>query len=126
MATCSICGSDAGYLHSICAPCKALRAPLPPTPQPLHRKNNPLRLDPGDRAGQTSVWLKAAALLVGVPALIFLALLAYGLTIPEYESNARQARKVCVDYLATPDTRHVCDEIYEQAIREGRDKAEHN
>ena len=124
MATCRICGDDAGYLHSICEPCKASRPPPTPEPPPSQRKTNPLKLDPDDRAHQINIWAKVAGVLVGVPVLVLLALFFYGLNIPEYESNARQVRKVCVDYLVTPDRRHVCDEIYDQAIHEGRARAE--
>ena len=120
MAICDICGKDAGYLHSICEACRISIPAVPPTPPSTKRASNPLRLDPSDRAPKTNIWPWVIGAILGVPVIIFLALFAYGLSIPEYQSQARKIREVCLEYLATPDQKHVCEESYEEAMRQGR------
>lgn len=57
--------------------------------------------------------------IIGMPILIFVLLLTYGLTIPEYESKARRVREVC-QQLASYDQHYICDQQFEEAIRKGR------
>jgi zinc-ribbon domain len=57
--------------------------------------------------------------VIGVPVALFIALLLFGLSIPEYESRAREVRQVC-EKMAGPGQRYICDEQYAEAIRKGR------
>jgi len=57
--------------------------------------------------------------LVGIPVAIFIAMLIYGSTIPEYEDQARRAREVC-EKIVAPYQRSICDQQYAEAIRKGR------
>lgn len=57
--------------------------------------------------------------IVFTPIGAFVALMLYGMTIPEYESRARAERDVCLQIAAHYD-RYICDKNYESAIAAGR------
>lgn len=56
--------------------------------------------------------------IVGVPIAAFVALMLFGLTIPEYESQALAQRKVCEQI--APMQHVECRRIYDRAIADGR------
>lgn len=60
--------------------------------------------------------------IVGVPVVLFIAFLLYGVSIPDYMSHARQVRDVC-ERIAAPDQQYICQQQYDESIRKG--KAEH-
>lgn len=59
--------------------------------------------------------------VVGVPLALFLAVVLYGLTIPEYRIRAREVREAC-EMMASPLDRPECQRIYEKLIAEGKAK----
>lgn len=56
--------------------------------------------------------------VVGAPLVLFLLMLVYGSTIPDYVHEAREARKMC-EQLA-PMQKDECRRIEERAIAEGK------
>lgn len=60
--------------------------------------------------------------MLGVPVAMGAMFLIYGASIPEYQSQARKVRDVC-EKIASWDQRHICERNYQQAIREGHEKA---
>lgn len=57
--------------------------------------------------------------IVGIPFALFMAVVLYGLTIPEYRTRAREVREAC-EKMASPLDRPECDRIYERLIAEGK------
>jgi rRNA maturation endonuclease Nob1 len=71
--------------------------------------------------GSTSHRRKIWPWIVGVPAFVFIAMLIYGSTIPEYQSRAREVRELCEKI--APFQKDVCRANYDKAIAEGRSKS---
>ena len=90
MTACSECGNEISTTAKACPKCGAI------VPRP-------------------KIW----PWLIGVPVALFIVLLIYGSTIPEYESKARRVREVC-EKIAAPHQRYICDQQYDEAIRKGR------
>ena len=59
--------------------------------------------------------------LIGIPVGLFVLMLIYGASIPEYESNARELRRVCEQM--APLQREECARIYYRALEEGKARA---
>lgn len=57
--------------------------------------------------------------IVGIPVALFVIMMIYGSTIPDYEHRARVTREVC-EKIASPRNRHECQRTYDQAIAEGK------
>jgi hypothetical protein len=57
--------------------------------------------------------------VVGIPVILFAAFILYGMSIPEYEAQARRVRDVC-EKLAAPGQQIICDEQFDEAIARGR------
>ena len=55
---------------------------------------------------------------VGVPVGLFILMLIYGSTIPEYQTRAREAREMCE--AMAPFQKEECRRTYEKAIAEGK------
>lgn len=60
--------------------------------------------------------------VVGVPIALFIGMMIYGSTIPEYQNTAREARDLCEQMVkkgqADPNT---CREVYRNIIAEGEE-----
>lgn len=112
-------------MRAICiqsAPCAAVLLPpaidvRPETPKSVSYL---LRLMPEDRAARPRIWPWLIAGAIVLPLIVLLSMVFYGMTIPEYKSRARAARDVCIKYLAGPDQRDLCEENYNEALRQGR------
>jgi hypothetical protein len=74
MANCNVCGTDAGYLSSICGDCRATLPPQPGNVKSTASSNrNPLRIDPSERVSggsKAKLFLVGAAVLIAVLVLI--------------------------------------------------------
>jgi hypothetical protein len=57
--------------------------------------------------------------IIGIPLGIVTALMLYGMSIPEYQTRAREARVVC-EKISAPSQQYICQDKYNDAIRAGK------
>ena len=72
----------------------------------------------GATASRSKIW----PWFIGIPLALFILMMIYGTTIPEYENQAREARKVCEKI--APYQKDECWRIYDRAIAEGKTRGE--
>ena len=62
--------------------------------------------------------------IVGIPVGLFTLLLLWGNTIPQYKTDARELRETCEQLVGKANTPRLreCDALYDQKIREGRER----
>ena len=59
--------------------------------------------------------------IIGVPIVLFIAMMIYGSTIPEYQHTAREARNLCEDMAkASLSSSYRCAELYQNIITKGQ------
>ncbi|MFW2396569.1 zinc ribbon domain-containing protein [Burkholderia pseudomallei] len=94
LTSCKECGNDISTSAKICPKCGAV------TPGPM-------------------IW----PWIVGIPLVLFAAIIFIGKGIPEYAAEARRVRDIC-EQIAAPSQRYICDQQYQEAIAKGRAAAE--
>lgn len=73
------------------------------------------------KCGATRPGAKIWPWVIGVPLALLLALVLYGLTIPEYEARALEVRNMCEQLV--PFQKEECRRQYDEAVRKGREEA---
>lgn len=60
--------------------------------------------------------------IVGVPVALFIGMMIYGSSIPEYQHTAREARNLCEEMVKKGrGDRYTCEEVYRNIIAEGQE-----